>query len=113
MASSSNNQGRPQGDLQAFFQDLQPYCVSPRQDGPYTPEDRLRDFRKVFQGSPEGKRVLAQIVAECEGLPVTLNQIKDHSYLAFRAGKREVGLRIVKWMEGLPPDPVVENEDDE
>lgn len=89
-------------DLQAFYDALMPVKVT--QDGNYTPVDRLRDFRTVFFGTDHGRRVLAQIINESEGLPVTINQIGEHPYLAFRAGKREVGLRIVQWMNALPPD---------
>ena len=96
-------------DLQAFFDSMQPVRVT--RDGEYTPEDRLRDFRAVFFGTDAGKRVLHQIIAEAEGLPVNMGQLDSHPYLAFRAGKREVGLRIVQWMQAQPADPVIEVQD--
>lgn len=98
-------------DLQAFYDALTPIRVT--SDGDYRPVDRLRDFREVFFSNEQGRRVLAQIMNECEGLPVTLNQISDHSFLAFRHGKREVGLRIVQWMNALPPNVTIEKEDDD
>ena len=98
-------------DLQAFYEALRPIKVT--QDGAYTPKDRFRDFRAVFFGSAQAQRVLAQILDECEGLPVTLNQLDSHSYLAHRHGKREVGLRIVQWMNAVPPDVTVMKEDDD
>lgn len=96
-------------DLQAFFDSMRP--VRPSSDGDYTFEDRFRDFREVFFGSEAGRRVLAQIIAECEGLPPNMSQVSDHAFLAFKAGKREVGMRIVQWMQGVPADPVMEEED--
>lgn len=98
-------------DLQAFFDAMRPVRVS--QQGPYTPEDRFRDFHNVFFGSEAGRRVLAQIIAECEGLPPNMNQVSDHAFLAFKAGKREVGHRIVQWMGGVPPEVAVEQQEDE
>jgi hypothetical protein len=60
-----------------------------------------------------GKRVLAQIMAEAKGLPVTLNQIESHPYLSYRAGKNEVGDWIVKAMWAVPVAPEIEREDDD
>jgi hypothetical protein len=99
-------------DLQEFFNSMIPTQVGANG---YTEEDRYRDFRSVFFDSPSGKRVLHQIIAECEGLPVTLRQIESHAHLAFRAGKREVGMHIVKWMQGVPAETPVdfENTEDE
>lgn len=102
---------RKLNDLQAFYDALIPVQV--KEGGSYTAVDRLRDFREVFFSTDQGQRVLGLIMNECEGLPVTLNQIGDHSYLAFRHGKREVGLRIVQWMNALPPDVKIERMEDD
>lgn len=100
----------PDSDLQAFYEALLPVRVTG--EGSYTPEDRYRDFREVFYGSNAGKRVLAQIMDECEGPPVGEAQIESHAYLAMRAGKRTVGARIVLWMNAAPPDVAIVKEDD-
>ena len=105
---------KPQSDLQAFYDALRPYYLNPQHGGDYSFEDRFRDFRKVFVESGEpGRRVLAQILDECEGKPTTLNQVRDHAYLAWRAGKREVGLWIVAAMSGVPPMPDMGEGEDE
>lgn len=93
-------------DLQAFFNAMRPVRV--QHQGPYTPDDRFRDFQQVFFGSEQGRRVLAQIIDECEGLPPTMSEVSDHAFLAFKAGKREVGMRIVQWMQGVAPEVEIE-----
>lgn len=69
----------------------------------YTKLDRYRDFSRVFYGTDEGKRVLAQIMALCEG-PVTLEEeLPNHALLAGRAMSRRVGTLITAWASVAPP----------
>lgn len=92
---------RPKDKLQRFYASL-PAIKAGR--GTYTRGDRYRDFRAVFYGhsSPEqGRRVLAQILDEANGLP-DLESDTDQA-LRFRAGKRSIGLKIVKWLNAEPP----------
>lgn len=103
---------KPLGNLQAFFDGMRPHFVKAKWNTSYTPLDRYREFNEVFQSTDAGRRVLAQIIDLCEGLPLSLNQISDHAYMAFRAGKREVGLDIQKLLVEEPRDFSQMNEDD-
>jgi hypothetical protein len=87
-------------NLQAFFDTLA--AVKAGRDG-YSSMDRYRDCRTVFFGSEAGKRVLGQIIAMCEGLPVLEPEVSNHALLAFRAGRRSIGQELVKWMNAEPP----------
>ena len=89
-------------DLAAFFAALAPVRVG---HGSYSQLDRYRDFRAVFFGSDAGRRVLAQIVNLCEGLPVLEADAESHARMAYRAGMRRVGQEIVRWMNAEPPVP--------
>lgn len=69
----------------------------------YTKLDRYRDFSRVFYGTPEGQRVLAQIMDLCEG-PVTMEtELPNHALLAGRAMSRRVGTLITAWASVAPP----------
>lgn len=71
--------------------------------GDYSRMDRYRDFSRVFYGTEEGKRVLAQIMSLCEG-PVTLEtELPNHALLAGRAMSRRVGTLITAWASVPPP----------
>lgn len=71
--------------------------------GNYTRLDRYRDFSRVFYGTDEGRRVLAQIMALCEG-PVTVEEeLPNHALLAGRAMSRRVGTLITAWASVPPP----------
>jgi len=85
-------------DLQKFFDSLT--SIKPGRNQ-YTKMDRYRDFRRVFN-SDEGKRVLSQIIGESEGLPIIENEVADTHKMAFRAGKRSVGLWIVQVLNAEP-----------
>lgn len=73
----------------------------------YTPLDRHRDFRRVFLGSEEGRRVLGQIVDLCEGSPIGRPDLSDHSFLAARAWARKLGMQISAWAT-IPPRETVQ-----
>jgi hypothetical protein len=87
-------------NLQAFFDALA--AVKAGRDG-YSTMDRYRDCRTVFFGSEAGKRVLGQVIALCEGLPVLEGDVANHALLAYRAGRRSIGQELVKWMNAEPP----------
>lgn len=97
------NEGR---DLQAFFDSIATIKAG---RGGYSKMDRYRDFRAVFTGTstPEqGKRVLAQIIAHCEGLPLIEADAEQAHKLVWRAATRSVGLQIVKWLNSEPDEPM-------
>lgn len=91
---------RRKTDLQRFFDGLGTYRAGHRG---YTKKDRYRDFRQVFS-SEAGKRVLSQIIAESEGLPVVESEASDTHRISFRLGKRSLGLWIVRVLNAEPLD---------
>ena len=86
--------------LAGFYGSLTPVRVG-RND--YTKTDRYRDFRAVFT-TPEGRKVLSQIIAYSEGLPVSEREVSDTHRTAFRAGQRDTGLWIVRVLNAEPLD---------
>lgn len=85
-------------DLHAFFVELTPVKVG---RGGYTALDQYRDFKTVFGGAA-GRRVLHLIVDHCEGAPVSEADAENTHRTAFRAGRRSVGLWLVKTMNAEP-----------
>lgn len=97
--------GRPPGDQEAT--DIRSLVAAIRfvkvGRGDYTRLDRYRDFSRVFYGTEEGRRVLAQIMDLCEG-PVTLeSELPNHALLAGRSMSRRVGTLITAWASVPPP----------
>lgn len=92
-------------DIASLIEALRPVRVG-RQN--YTRTDRFRDFNRVFFGTPEGRRVLSQIVDACEGPPLTEPELNNHALLAARAWTRRVGALISAWASVPPPkdDPI-------
>lgn len=89
---------RKERDLQRFFESLVP--SKPGRQG-YTKKDRYRDFRQVFS-TEQGKRVLSQIINEAEGVPIVESEASDTHKVAFRLGKRSLGLWIVRVLNAEP-----------
>lgn len=89
---------RKGADLQKFFDSLT--FITPGRNG-YRKADRYRDFRQVFN-SDAGKRVLAQIIDNAEGLPILEHEVSDTHKMAYRAGQRSVALWIVKTLKAEP-----------
>ena len=89
---------KPRTDLQAFFASLSP--AKPGRNG-YTKADRYRDFRAVF-ATESGRRVLAQLIDHCEGLPIVEKEVSDTHLTAYRMGQREPGLWIVRVLNAEP-----------
>lgn len=85
--------------LSALAEAMRPVKVG---RGNYTQIDRFRDFSRVFLGTDEGKRVLAQIIDLCEGRPVRDDELSNHALLAARAKARNVGQQIAAWAS-IPP----------
>jgi hypothetical protein len=67
----------------------------------YGDRNRLQDYRAVF-GSPEGKRVLADLAARHWMFGGTLHA--ESLVMAHREGERNVVLGIIDYMEMKPDD---------
>lgn len=87
-------------DIASLIEALRPVRVG-RQN--YSRTDRYRDFNRVFFGTPEGRRVLSQIVDACEGPQLTEAELNNHALLAARAWTRRVGTLISAWATVPPP----------
>jgi len=88
-------------DLQKFYDSLN----FRRAGVKYTPADKYKDFRSVFlkdNDGGQGRRVLSQIISECEGLLIFEKDADSPGKLAFAAGKRSVGQWIIKAMHAKP-----------
>lgn len=70
----------------------------------YTRLDRYRDFNRVFHGTPEGKRVLSQIIDICEGPIVNETDLANHPLLAARSWGRRTGALILAHASVPPPE---------
>ena len=84
--------------LQAFFDSMQPVKIG---ENDYTDLDRYKDFNETFN-SPHGRRTLHQIIAFAEGRSMTEKDAEQTHRMAFRNGRREVGLWIVQKMQDMP-----------
>lgn len=87
-------------DIASLIEALRPVRVG-RQN--YSRVDRYRDFNRVFFGTPEGRRVLSQIVDACEGAPMLEADLNNHALLAARAWARRIGALISAWASVPPP----------
>lgn len=80
--------------------DYQPWLVVPDLPPPpdgYTDVDKARDYRRVF-GTPEGKRVLYDIMSRARiASPVFAPGIDTHA-AAFQDGMRNLGAYILREM---------------
>ncbi len=75
----------------------------------YTEQDRHRDFKQVFLDSPQGRRVLYQLLAWAhQWRPTFVAGKPDVS--AFQEGERNVGLRLLTAIQIEPKSrPVKQN----
>lgn len=87
-------------DIASLIEALRPVRVG---RGNYTRTDRFRDFSRVFLSTPEGKRVLAQIIDACEGPQIQEIDLNNHALLAARAWTRRIGALISAWASVPPP----------
>ena len=69
----------------------------------YTPQDRYHDFRRLFMGSDEGKRVFREMLSwgrlfrtAAHGTPI------DPLQLAIREGERNFALRLLNTVYNEP-----------
>lgn len=76
----------------------------PTQEG-YTPMDRYRDFRKVFLGSEEGKRVLREVLSwgRMFSSPVIGNPV-DPYRMSIAFGERNIGLKLLSTINYEPTE---------
>ena len=70
----------------------------------YLPQDRYREFRRVFLDTPEGPRVLAEILAwgrmfkqAVDARPV------DPNLLLLREGQRNIAIALLNTIYNEPP----------
>lgn len=88
-----------QGFLSAFADLPQP--------GQYTAMDRYQDFRRVFLGSEEGKRVLRELLAwgHCfrPSVPAAAGPIDPYAVVR-NEGERNIALRLLKVVNTEPVD---------
>lgn len=68
----------------------------------YSRIDRYRDFSRVLLGTPEGKRVLGQIVSLLEGPPTKEHELSNHALMAARQWCREMAGTIVGYAVDVP-----------
>jgi len=70
--------------------------ISNLPSGNYLPKDRYADFRKVFFGTDQGKRVLREIVSWGRILkaPILTNPV-DPYLLAIQEGERNIVRRLL------------------
>lgn len=87
-------------DIASLIEALRPVRVG---RGNYSRTDRYRDFSRVFHGTPEGKRVLSQIIDACEGNQLIEADLNNHAILAARAWTRRIGALISAWASVPPP----------
>lgn len=87
-------------DIASLIEALRPVRVG---RGNYTRLDRYSDFSRVFHGTPEGKRVLSQIIDACEGQQLLEADLNNHALLAARAWTRRIGALISAWASVPPP----------
>lgn len=73
----------------------------------YTPNDRFHDFRRVLNGSAEGKRVLAEILSWGHVLkPFVFGSPIDANLTHVRAGEHNIALRLLATVNNEPkPKP--------
>lgn len=82
-------------------------------DGPYTFNDRARDFLAVFGGNSapdQGRRVLAQIHQICDPAPTHADADKPGT-LAFKSGMRRVMAEIMLCMVAKEPITIQRSDD--
>lgn len=71
----------------------------------YTPKDRFADFRKVFDGTPEGRRVLSEILSWGHMLKPSMVGSPVDPYLThMRDGERNIALRLLATVNNEPQE---------
>ncbi len=89
--------GKP--DPERFFAELAAAELGPR----YTEMDRYRDFRRVFLGSAEGKRVLYQLFEW--GHLFRSSYVAGDAYAThLQEGERNIGLKVFAALNAEPAE---------
>jgi len=71
----------------------------------YTSKDRYQDFRQVFTGSEQGKRVLREILSWGRLFkPSVMGSPIDPYALAIRDGERNSALKLLVVVNNEPPN---------
>ena len=71
----------------------------------YSAKDRYHDFRRVFTGSEEGKRVFREILAWGRMFrPSALNTPVDPYLTHIREGERNIALKLLHVVNNEPPE---------
>jgi hypothetical protein len=105
MAERFGERGRP--DPEALFADL----ARAHADVGYGDADRYRDFRQVFLGSVQGRKVLYEIFTWANLFrPVFIPG--DPYATHYRDGERNIGLKILATLNAEPVAPQAEAERD-
>ncbi len=92
-------------EIRALVEAITPIYVGP--GSTYTALDRYRDFHRVFHGTPEGKRVLSQVIGLLEGQPIIEADLEKSNLLAAREWARRQGQRIMAWASVPPREQAV------
>lgn len=72
--------------------------------GPYSDKDKYSDFRKVF-GTPEGQRVMREILAWCQLFKPSIQASPIDPYLVtMKEGARNIGLRLLTTYHNEPAE---------
>lgn len=73
-------------------------------EGNYTPQDRFHDFRQLFMGSDQGKRVFKEILSwgHIFQSSVTGNPV-DSNRVLVREGERNISLKLMAAVNLEPP----------
>lgn len=90
---------RKRPDFIDYFEEIGPFQPS----GSYTKRDRMRDYKAVFLSTPQGRRVLNDIVAQGRVFKSTHTR-GDDSHAAFREGWRNFALFILDHTTGPVPE---------
>lgn len=88
-------------------EDLFSFLAAPRPPAGYTELDRYRDFRRVFTGSEEGKRVLQEIMRLCcMARPMNFGNPIDPNLALVIETRRNLGFSLRHIIETEPqPKP--------
>ena len=71
----------------------------------YLPKDRYHDFRKIFMGTEEGKRVLREILSWGRLFQSSIMSKPIDPYaMAVREGERNMALRLMTVVYNEPPE---------
>jgi len=71
----------------------------------YTPTQRYQDFRQLFTGSPQGKRVLREILAWGRMFRPSVNSSPvDGLAMAVRDGERNMAIKLLAAVNVEPPE---------